>query len=196
MCFVHCYWCNPWGIARQTPSTCIGNGRFARLVEAAQQQEPKPPVDLRYLKKEQGHAVEVVHLPGVLSFLESVYTSIAETLPDVRDVLSGAKPDEDDPYCQAFDDQSSVPKKRMRRGVMIAEGRTVQDGCQEKWLPCGTMKEYWVQYKQQSSDNAASFPTFWRAWASHYSFMRFRGASSHAQCILVCTWLAKCEILV
>ncbi|CAK9045245.1 unnamed protein product, partial [Durusdinium trenchii] len=42
----------------------------------------------------------------------------------------------------------------MRRGVMIAEGRTVQDGCQEKWLPCGTMKEYWVQYKQQSSDNA------------------------------------------
>ncbi|CAK9061755.1 unnamed protein product [Durusdinium trenchii] len=45
------------------------------------------------------------------------------------------------------------------------------------------MKEYWIQYKRQSqAEHKASFPTFWRVWSSHYSFMRFRSTSSHAQC--------------
>ena len=35
---------------------------------------------------------------------------------------------------------------------------------------------------QAGNCKAVSFPTFWRVWASHYTFMRFRAGSSHAQC--------------
>lgn len=129
---------------------------------------------------------------SVLSFLESIYNSMAETLPDVRDTLQDVFPDcsDSDPYLAAMDFDGPVEKppkgKKMRRGVQVAPGRTVQEGCELRFLPPGTMKEFWVQYCQGCPTTArkASFPTFWRLWASHYSFMRFRTTSSHAQCAL------------
>ena len=52
--------------------------------------------------------------------------------------------------------------KKRRRGVQVCPGRTVAEGCEERWLPNGTMKEYWVQFCTQNPSAKVSFPTFWR----------------------------------
>lgn len=148
-------------------------------------------MDLRYLAKAKFGADRTDScIPGVLSFLEMIYSSVAENLPDVRDSSYDV---EHDPYCD-FSDLAVVPDdarknsgpkskaKRQNRAVPVAPDRTIQSGCEPRWLPPGSMKDYWVQYKQETAKPWASFPTFWRVWASHYSFMRFRAGSSHAQC--------------
>ena len=54
----------------------------------------------------------------------------------------------------------------------------IADGMEERYLPAGTMKEYWIQYRHQSqSEQQASFPTFWRVPFNELTFMsgfRFR----------------------
>lgn len=137
--------------------------------------QPKPPVDLRFEKKPsfgRDSCPEVV--AGCMSFLENVYQSIAENLPDVRDeswdgILSDEGPSIDLSF--AGDASKEPPKtsehkpkqKKHHRGVEVCAGRSVADGCEEKFLPDGTFKEYWIQYKSQSSSaRVASFTTFWR----------------------------------
>eukprot|EP00435_Cladocopium_sp_Y103_P059749 s625_g21.t1 len=49
------------------------------------------------------------------------------------------------------------------------------------------MKEYWEQYRAQSTlQKPASFTCFWRAasqvWLSEFAFLQIRAASQHAQC--------------
>ena len=55
-------------------------------------------------------------------------------------------------------------KPRKHRGqIPINMSRTAAVK-EERWLPPSTMKEFWEQYKLQSSlPKPASFPTFWRA---------------------------------
>ena len=90
-----------------------------------------------------------------MSFLETIYTSVAENLPDVRDETYDGEPDHetsvDDPYSLHIGlyqqdsekvAKEKVPKaKKRRRGVQVCPGRTVAEGCEERWLPNGTMKE-------------------------------------------------------
>ena len=111
-----------------------------------------------------------------MSFLETIYTSVAETLPDVRDETYDGETDHetsvDDPYSLhigLYQDEAQkvakekVPKaKKHHRGVQVCPGRTVAEGCEERWLPNGTMKEYWVQFCTQNPSAKVSFPTFWR----------------------------------
>lgn len=113
-------------------------------------------------------------ISGILSFLEKVYSSVAESLPDVRDATfelpdsETPNSDEVDPYSKVFDlamqpDEKISKTKKHKRGVEVCPFKTVAAGCEIRWLPPGTMKEYWVQYKQSAgSDRVASFPTFWR----------------------------------
>lgn len=150
-----------------------GSGRFARIKAAVARGDAAPPVDLRYLAKAKHHADKTSELfSGVFSFLEQIYNSIAESLPDVRDCTYDSPLD---PYAIMVDTESSQrdpsqqstqePKstsKRHRRGVAVDPLRTVQAGCEVRWLPPGAIKDYWVQYKQQAPGQAASFPTFWR----------------------------------
>ena len=94
-----------------------------------------------------------------------MYSSIAETLPDVRDETLGDDeiPAEggiielkSDPY-QAAASGHAKPRK-MHRSVAIPDANL-----EVRYLPPGTMKEYWVQYCRQSKMTApASFPAFWR----------------------------------
>eukprot|EP00435_Cladocopium_sp_Y103_P019339 s3014_g4.t1 len=91
---------------------CIRNRRFDKLFEAAQENKTSAPVDLRYLSKprmmNQNHDIRA----DVVSFLANLYTSVAETLPDVRDdplsreeELKLQKPEEEmDPYASALAD--------------------------------------------------------------------------------------------
>ena len=68
------------------PGTSSGTRRFKKLSEAVQNGDAKPPMDLRYLKRAEFGANSTQEcVSEVVSFLETVYSSIAENLPDVRD---------------------------------------------------------------------------------------------------------------
>lgn len=159
-----------------TASSELGRQRFAKLYNAASSGALGPPADLRYLKQ------------TMSGFLHQIYTSIAETLPHVRD---GALEEEEvetgcsiqlihaDPYAAAVSDQkrqvlSEVDKtkdsakgkakpRKMQRSIPIRPERTVHHGLEERYLPPGTMKGYWIQYTRHiKAPKPASFPIFWR----------------------------------
>ena len=169
----------------------LGRQRFAKLYNAASSGAPGPPADLRYLKQTMSVKPQHAELRGeVIGFLHQIYTSIAETLPDVRD---GALEEEEvetgcsiqlihaDPYAAAVSDQKrqvlpevdktkdkksakgKAKPRKMQRSIPIRPERTVHHGLEERYLPPGTMKEYWIQYTRQSkAPKPASFPMFWR----------------------------------
>ena len=131
--------------------------RFRKIHEAVISGEEKPPLDLRYLircKFGQNKSPQVIS--DVISFLEQIYMSVAENLPDVRDDTlddQRATPDSKalslDLYGTEGDDSAKGTKtKKYQRGVPICPGR----GCEERFLPAGTMKGYWIQYTNQLKD--------------------------------------------
>lgn len=165
-----------------------GTSRFQRIKDSVLNGDVKPPIDLRYLKRGQLAGENSEKLTDVLSFLQSVYDSIAETLPDVRDatldddITSPSLPSEvdGDPYVLAMTSQTKEPedkskrKKRARRGVQINPERSSSD-FEERYLPPGTMKEYFIQYCQRMTGcQKVTFPTFWRApWQQHFQLHLF-----------------------
>ncbi|CAK9005962.1 unnamed protein product [Durusdinium trenchii] len=66
----------------------LGTGRRQRIFQAAQKRAVSAPVDLRYVKRpysdKKGKSEDCVR-GDVVSFLGSLWASVAETLPDVRD---------------------------------------------------------------------------------------------------------------
>ena len=140
-------------------------------------------MDLRYLKLrklDNSRNQEIVS--DVVSFLQKVYSSIAETLPDVKDdTLDDAKYfisvqdadvepysnfDLNDPAKESETDpgkEKIAKPRKMRKSIQIQPGRSIADGNEERHLPPGTMQEYYVQYKAQTTlVKPASFPSFWR----------------------------------
>ena len=150
-------------------------------------------MDLRYIKKGRTsqNPRHIAARSDVVSFLQSIYESVAECLPDCRDnEFDDIDPDSIpesghmDPYCvrlnleaekqEAQQDQKVYLKKQLekvkkprkkKRGLELNMDRTSGATAQEvKWLPPGKMKEYYTQYKVSSRlPSPASFPTFWRA---------------------------------
>ena len=139
-------------------------------------------MDLRYLLKPLTNvgAERRAQVRGdICSFLEYIYESVAETLPDFRDEMGGSTGVQlavDDPYLQEMDSQKRTAdemleeldlraraKPRKRKGqVQINLSRTSAT-MEERWLPPGTMKEYYEQYRSQSAlEKPGSFPSFWR----------------------------------
>ena len=58
----------------------VGSTRFRAILNAVAEGNSSPPVDLRYLKKVRSRSAHV--LSWITSFLEELYESEAETLPD------------------------------------------------------------------------------------------------------------------
>ena len=127
----------------------------------------------------------------VLSFLQTLYESVAETLPDSREletcdsiqcqIIEAKQVDNVDPYAVALADKShgvldpaessSVkPKKdRVLKSVKFDCEKVVSQ--EERWLPPGaSMKDYWEQMLQSICRDATdpkdpdriSFSQFWR----------------------------------
>lgn len=116
----------------------------------------------------------------VVSYLESIYESMAETLPDFRDVKLdpnqrdlvvdvGSEEREADPYALellAATEKGKMPRQRKRQ-VEINQARTT-DHFEERYLPPGKMKEYFDQYCLLSElPKPASFAQFWRVSSLH-----------------------------
>lgn len=171
---------------------CSGSQRTANLYAAVQKDADGPPVDLRFLKRPKtGHdAQKAAVRSDVISFLSNLYESLAETLPDCKDEtfddilpenvarekLTDAYSIELNRQADASDKSVTVPfsikepKKRKRRsvlrGVKLNMDRVGGDAPGQKevrWLPPGSMKDTWEQYRMMSSlPKPASFPCFWR----------------------------------
>lgn len=145
--------------------------------------ENAPPVDLRYLRKPHNDTQNQSQRSSVISFLASVYESVAETLPDFRDEVDSGIEIEGfdegglDPYAtllgEGHVDSSSSSKpqdkskvRRMSKSVKVnLERKPSQGGPEVRFLPPGQMKDMWEQYRQtvrSSCCKPASFATFWR----------------------------------
>ena len=116
----------------------------------------------------------------ICSFLEYyIYESIAETLPDFRDEMGGSAEVRlavDDPYLQEMSSQKRTvnemleevdlrarAKPRKRKGQVNINLSRTSVTMEERWLPPGTMREYYEQYRAQSGlEKPGSFPSFWR----------------------------------
>ena len=138
-----------------------------------------PPADLRYLERPKAKCgdSELTEARGdVISFLEALYESVAETLPDFKDeILTPVDQACDvsrssDPYAEEKEFQTEAllgcrtrKPRKAKRQIQINLDRTSKH-FEERWLPPSTMKEYYEQYQIQSAlPKPASFPTFWRA---------------------------------
>lgn len=157
-----------------------GSKRFEKLFEAAREGHTQPPVDLRYLKKPVQTIRDHDVRSDVFSFLHNLWTSCAETLPDVRDdplspseevslCLAGQEIDID-PYAKSIQDVMSgskdvLPRKEKRKQTHKkgVEVNPLRADMEKRYLPPGNMKDHWEQYRIVSPlERPASFPTFWR----------------------------------
>ena len=124
------------------------------------------------------------------SFLQTIYDSVAETLPDVKDdgVETALHLTEDgsDPYAVAMDLQTEAPVGKVRKykkGLKLhVERRPEISGLEVRYLPPGNMSEYYEQFKGMEGTQSASFAVFWRTWRVEFGHLRFRPVSSHSQC--------------
>ena len=139
----------------------LGSKRFGKLWSAARDRLEAPPVDLRYLAQPKGRvgATAAAQVRSdICSFLELIYESVAETLPDFRDEMGGGTTicaNLNDPYSVELQKQSKkqvldqqledVPKAKPRKRkhqVEINMDRTAATH-EERWLPPGSMQEYY-----------------------------------------------------
>lgn len=116
----------------------------------------------------------------ICTFLEYIYESVAETLPDFRDELgsgAGVQIHLEDPYSlemqnqnakkrnieEPLEDVDARPKAKPRKHRGQVEINLSRSHLEERWLPPGSMKEYYEQYCAQSGlQKPASFASFWR----------------------------------
>lgn len=160
-----------------------GSKRCTRLYNSAQNGEEAPPVDTRYLTKPYSKSGDesAAARADIISYLNSLYESLAETLPDSRDetfddvnpeAMNCQKLHGPDTYSVEFNKQAEAqdevtppracslkaPKKKKRRtvlrGVKLNMNRTGGDepGQMEiRWLPPGSMRDIWAEYTSVSA---------------------------------------------
>ncbi|CAL1165648.1 unnamed protein product [Cladocopium goreaui] len=172
----------------------IGNGRFQRLWEAAVRGDENPPADMRFVTHEKAHVTADSSVGQVTTFLQTLYDSVAETLPDVKDDglelsfhkgLEGADPyaSVDMPAVATVEPPAKKQKvRKVRQGLKIHVERKLDHALEARYLPPGCMKDYFEQFKSVDVLNKTSFSTFWRVWRIEFDHLRFRAVSSHAQC--------------
>ena len=188
-----------------------GSHRFGRIRSAIESDKLAPPADLRYLRG--GRSLDQTgesQKAKVVTFLEQVYQSQAETLPDLEDdpdaadmtvkrfqLNIGQEEISLDPYSEEAgltgqdqgQDQDQKPL-----GVKEPKTRKVRKHCRSltinparlneevRYLPPGTMLDVYHQMKASDPDCTVSFAQFWRVWRQEYSHMKFRARSTHAIC--------------
>ena len=131
-----------------------------------------PPADLRYLKKPSNPKGDSV-VGKVLTYLQSLYESVAETLPDMRGeadcesvTLGPGEELPPDPYADAMDEVKPYdikPRKKPRHFRSINVDATLDLEQDDRFLPPGGhMKDYWEQMLLEDPSAKVSFSQFWR----------------------------------
>lgn len=130
-----------------------------------------PPADLRYLKQAAPNIGGDSATGRALSFLQTLYESVAETLPDSRELetcdsvqcqisVKAKEVENADPYADALSNKAhgvldlagscsvnAKKKDRVLKSVKFDSEKVVNQ--EERWLPPGaSMKDYWEQMLQ------------------------------------------------
>ena len=111
----------------------IGKRRAGRLHRAARAGDEDCPVDERFVPKRHAYLPETSVKPQVLEFLQKIYNTLAEPLPEARSRLEGHDPDL----------LPSIKKrgKRPRHLYKIdADTKAYREGV--KFLPPGSIRDY------------------------------------------------------
>ena len=167
-----------------------GSSRFQRIYHAAEKGEDGPPMDLRFLKRPHSRMVGETATARVTSYLESLYQSVAETLPDVRDRSVDLKwkpcEEQSDAYAETLVDGPGKPSnKKVRKrkmGLTLHPERANDPALEVRYLPPGTMRDHWETMRHADDRERVSFKTFWKTWHVEFSHLRFRASTSRAQC--------------
>ena len=153
---------------------------------------------MRYLRKGLPKVVPSEGRAKIVSFLESVYNSIAETLPDVRDDWDGdvaeGLPELADAYADALmahdsetvegdKEQKRKKGKRARKNSLVINTQRFE-GRELRFLPPGCMRDYYEQMNAAGGSDCppCGFVTFWRVWREEFPFLLFRSTSPHTIC--------------
>lgn len=166
-------------------------------------------MDLRFLKQPKAKVAGETSSARVISFLESIYHSIAETLPDIRDAslitqLQFQDGQEVHEVLQDEYSQSLSPEGRKELSAKLALTAGPAKGCRKRkfglnlhlerrpghaastnevrFLPPGVMKDYFEMMKAQDQCQGVSFSLFWRTWLIEFPHLVFRPTSMHSQC--------------
>ncbi|CAE7308274.1 unnamed protein product, partial [Symbiodinium sp. CCMP2456] len=158
--------------------------RLTSLQKNVMQGKRLPDVDVRYLKKSKGKQ-RSSKSGEVFSYLQSLYESVAETLP------------ENDNTREDFDDSDKEEVKQSNDIILLHSKPDSSDPLTQedrvRYLPPGSMFETYKQYLALKNTYCC-FTTFVAIWRDHFSHMLFRQSQQHAVCA-VCTQhklLIKC----
>ena len=158
-------------VCRDAFATLLGVGwhpRLSRILEAVLAGRRSAPVDVRFLKRP--HATPSVLWGQEHSYIETLYWSVAETMPSTR---SGPDVDSDD-------ELTSQDTKR----YVLGEGPHALidgDGAQLRYLPPGSILQEWRQCC--ATHFKCSFHLFWRVWVTDFgSRLTFRSGFMFSVC--------------
>ena len=161
----------------------IGSGRYQRLRDACMSGQPRAPVDLRYLQGNRS-GVESSVRAEIYSFLQHLYNTVAEVLPedgsseiDAEVELPSAALHDVDPWVKIIEIDPDVPKLPMN--------------VEQRFLPPGSVYELWRQFKYMVQP--CGYRVFYEEYKSHFhSCMKFRETKQHA----VCSTCTKYKLLI
>lgn len=173
-----------------------GSHRFNRILRAVKDGADAVPMDLRYVSQPRSKLHGESSTAHVVSYLQGLYDSVAETLPDVKDdgvimeLHDGPNPGADT-YGDSLSSGKFYPhgmkRPRTRKWKMSLklhqERRADVSGKEVRHLPPGVMQDHWQTMRALGGPALhISFKHFWSVWHQEFPFLRFRSTSNHAQC--------------
>ena len=158
----------------------IGTPRFRRIQRAVLTGKFSVPVDMRFLKRGLNKAVSP-KWGEVHGYILELYECLAEALPD------DAGPGSDD---NSADENLETPIIQIRRpdGIQTANVPTAMEKAikhrEERYLPQGSMFDYWKQMRAVRPEIICSFRLFWQIWCSDFFFLKIRKGFTHRLCTI------------
>ena len=149
--------------------------RLRNLQQNVMQGKHVPDIDTRYLKKKKD-TKPTAKTGEIISYLESLYHSVAESLP------------ENDNTREDFDESDQEDVNQSNGVIGMADPKAAPECFAEdkvRFLPPGSIFQQWKQYLALGNVRC-SFSTFVDVWRKNFPHMRFRGSQQHAVCS-VCT---------
>ena len=178
----------------------IGQTKLKSIYSAIIAGQQSPPLDMRYISKPLACPSEA--RSNIVSYLQGLYDSVAETLPDKLDELCkhgevsvktgpSSVQTEADPYALKVKiGQTTYPtlvgvdesqSRKIRRGSGHSHACMPESGQAEKWLPPGSIHDQWDMFNIVTGTPCV-YSTFWRVWREDFPHLKFRQWRQHACC--------------
>jgi hypothetical protein len=170
------YWFEGINVCRDAFARLYGIGlepRFKTVYNAVMSGKRSCPIDVRFLTR--GIGLTPSPLRGeVWSYLQTLFESVAETLP------------EDDVECKPFKstDDIHIAETEEQGTVAIEQGVPPESNAERRFLPPGSVFDTWRQFC--ATDGKCGFKLFMDVWRNDFKNLLFRDQHRHTVCP-VCT---------